>query len=161
MILYKLAGVFAILTSGFIVYIESQKYENKKLDQLDAYITLIDYIKNQVECFLLPIDEIISQCDASLLDRCGISAGTENLKTIEDIVKASELYIDQEALSLIGKFAKEYGKAYRSEQVRSCVFYKEELLKIYNKNKKSNDEQRKVRLAISLCISFSVILILI
>ena len=161
MILYKIAGVCAILTSGLIVYIESQKYENKKLNQLDAYITLIDYIKNQVECFLLPIDEIICKCDILLLNRCGITEGIEKVKTIEDIVAASELYIDQDALSLIDKFAKEYGRAYRAEQVRSCVFYKEELLKIYNNNKKSNDEQKKVRLAISLCVSFSIILILI
>ena len=59
MVLYKIVGSGSIIISALIVYLEMQKYESIKLKQINSFILLIEYIKNQIECFLLPIDVMV------------------------------------------------------------------------------------------------------
>ena len=66
MIIYKMIGSASVIISALVIYLEIQRYEKLKLKQINSYILLIEYIKNQIECFLLPIDTIILNCNKEI-----------------------------------------------------------------------------------------------
>ena len=77
MIISKLIGGVLITVCALKIYAEIQKFQKKSIKQIDSFIELIDYIKNQIECFLLPIDTIMFNCDNKLLLNCGIQRDME------------------------------------------------------------------------------------
>lgn len=148
------------MISSLVFYYDIESYQKKKQKQLGAYITLIGHIKNQVECYLLPIDEILSSLDKKLLLECTASP-VKQVRTLEEIISASNFYMDGECISLVEKFANEFGTAYRAEQLHSCDYYISELKGQMGKLKENNAKERKVHLALCLCASMSIVLLLI
>ena len=163
MLIYKIIGGGSIVVSALIFYFESQAYNKKALAQLDAYINLIEYIKNQVCCFLTPIDIILNNCDVEILKNCVMGEVSEPkiLKTVGDIIDASYFYIEQDALAVIKRFGSDFGTIYRDEQLISCDLYIDELKSIKSKKKENFEKEKKVRLALCVCLSVSMILLLI
>lgn len=161
MTLYKLIGSGSIIVSAMIMYFEMQRYERIKLKQLNSFILLIEYIKNQIECFLLPIDKIIHKCNAEIIESCGIKADHKKAEKLEDLIKATDFYCDRECVELIKQFANDFGQGYMHEQIHSCDYYRGELIKQREKIKDKSIKERKLRLALCLCASFSLILLLI
>lgn len=163
MLIFKFIGGTSVVISSLLIYLEMQKYEKLKLAQLNAYISLIEYIKNQVECFLLPIDSIIQSVSEKIIKECGIKEGTDlkSFATVNDIVQSTVFYIEGDSIGLIRQFAHDFGMGYRDEQIRLCEHYIKELIKEREKLKENSAKEKKVRLALSLCISVSLILLLI
>ena len=160
MSIYKFVGAGSILMSALLMYFEMQSYQKKRANQLDAFLSLIEYVKNQVECYMLPIDAIILSCDKKLLERCGVDIARE-YKTLEEMIEHTDFYLENDALKIILEFVKDFGVRYRSEQIISCKRYYDLLIKEREKLKEKNTKERKVRLALCLSISFSIILLLI
>ena len=161
MLFYKLIGSIGIVSSALILYFEMQKYEKLKLKQINSFILLIEYIKNQIECYLLPIDSIIHNCDVELIEACGIDKDCQNAKNLDDLISDAVFYCDKESVDIIKQFSHDFGQSYIGEQLRFCDYYKNELLKQRNKIKEKGLKEQKVRLALCLCASFSLILLLI
>ena len=161
MIIYKTVGGISIIVSALIVYFELQKYEKMKLKQINSFILLIEYIKNQIECFLLPIDVVIRNCDAKLMNACAIDNSFVQAKNLEDLVGLATFYCDEESIEIIKQFAHDFGQGYIGEQLRLCDFYRLELLKQRDKLREKGAKEQRVRLALCLCASFSLILLLI
>lgn len=161
MTLYKIIGSISIVFSAVIMYLEIQKYESLKLKQINSFILLIEYIKNQIECFLLPIDIIIRNCSEELIENCGITVDYKKIKTLEELVKSTVFYCDVECSELIKQFSNDFGQGYMQEQIRSCDYYRNELIKQRDRIKEKGAKERKVKLALCLSASFSLILLLI
>ncbi len=161
MLLYKLIGSVGIVASALIMYFEMQKYEKLKLNQINAFVLLIEYIKNQIECYLLPIDAIIHNCDIELIRACGINQNNQNAKNLDDLISSIIFYCDKESADIIKQFAHDFGQSYIGEQLRFCDYYKNELLKQRDKIKEKGLKEQKVKLVLCLCASFSLILLLI
>jgi hypothetical protein len=161
MLLYKMIGSFGIIASALIIYFEMQKYEKLKLNQINAFILLIEYIKNQIECYLLPIDAIIHNCDIELIKACGIDSDLPNAKNLEELIESAVFYCDKGSADIIKQFSRDFGQSYVGEQLRFCDYYKNELLKQRDRIKEKGLKEQKVRLALCLCASFSLILLLI
>lgn len=161
MTFYKLLGSGSIIVSALIMYFEMQHYEKLKLKQINSFILLIEYIKNQIECFLLPIDKIIHNCSEEMIKSCGINADYRKAEKLEDLIDTTDFYCDNECIELIKQFANDFGQGYMQEQVRSCDYYRGELIRQKEKLKEKSIKERKLRLALCLCASFSLILLLI
>lgn len=161
MTFYKIAGSISIVFSGLIVYFEMQRYENMKIKQINSYISLIEYIKNQIECFLLPIDAIIRSCNKELIKNCGIDTEYRNATKLDDLIESARFYCGEECIELIRQFANDFGQGYMAEQLRLCDYYRGELIKERDKLKEKGIKERKLRLAICVSASFSLILLLI
>lgn len=160
MILYKTIGAICLLASSLFIYFEMQSFQKKRIIQLEGYLSFIEYIKNQVECYMLPIDKIISLCDKGLLEKCGVDT-TIKYKSLEEIMQSTYFYIDKEAENLIIAFSKDFGTQYHTEQIKSCERYYQLLAKETEKLKEKNLKEKKIRLALCICISFSIVLLLI
>ena len=161
MVLYKIVGSGSIIISALIVYLEMQKYESIKLKQINSFILLIEYIKNQIECFLLPIDVIIHNCNEELIRNCGINTDYKKVKTLDDLVSSTTFYCNGECVDIIKQFSSNFGQGYIGEQLRSCNYYRSELIKQRDKLKEKGAKEKKLKLAICLSASFSLILLLI
>lgn len=160
MIIFKAIGGVSVVISAIIFYLEIQRYEKTKIDQLDAYISLIEYIKNQIQCYMLPIDRILYSCDKKILNRCGMQEGTR-IKNIEDILLNSNIYLDEECTDEIIRFSKGFGTSYKSEQINSCNICRDQLIRYREASKEKNKKDQKVNLSLCLCASLSIILFLI
>ena len=158
---YKVIGSGGIIVSALMIYFEMQKYEKIKLNQINAYISLIEYIKNQIECFLLPIDCIIKNCSVDIIRNCGIKGDYSKAKNLEELLMSVEFYCDFECIEIIKQFSRDFGQGYIDEQLKYCDYYRNELIKQRDKSKEKSVKEKKLRLALCLCASFSIILLLI
>ena len=163
MLVYKLLGGGSIVISAILFYFESQSYNKKFLKQLSAYISLIEFIKNQVGSYLMPIDEIIKHCDDNIIKECIMNDKTDmsHIDNLNDIINLACYYIDKETLDIIYRFANDFGLKYRSEQLVSCELYIDELREIFNKKKENYEKEKRVRFVLCICLSFSMVLLLI
>lgn len=159
MLIFKLLGGTSIFLSASMFYFEARRYEKAKLGQTDAFVTLLRYIKKQIECFSAPISTIIGQCDSKLLEECGIYLKGKKEMFFSQLLQNCTFYIDAEAIDIIKKFANEFGKSYREDQLKSCDYYISELIKYREKTVGELPKERKMRFAICFCISSSIILL--
>lgn len=161
MAIYKIVGSGSIIISAIVLYFEMQKFEKQKINQITAYILLIEYIKNQIECFLLPIDIIIHNCSKNIIDNCRINIDYTKVENLEELIMSAEFYCNAESIDLIKQFAKDFGQGYMQEQLRSCDYYRTELIKQRDHLKEKSTKEKKLRFALCLCASFSLILLLV
>ena len=158
MIIYKLIGSAGLIASGVWFYFIREKFQKRKELQLSAYIKFISYIKNQIECYMLPIDTIIAECDIKLLKECGT---VNRCSTLVDLLDDSTFYIDEDAINMLYDFAEDFGIKYYNEQIKTCDRYINELNRTREIYLNQRAKDKKLSLAICLSISFSLILILI
>lgn len=159
MLIYRMLGGVCLVSSGLWVYFIRDKFQKRKCIQLDAYINLLKYIKNQVECYMKPIDSILSSCSCELLSLCGISS-LGSMSSLEQMLENTSFYIDDDAIDVLYRFSKDYGKGYLDEQIKSCEKYTKELEELRTVYYEKRRKDKKLSLAISISISLSLFLIL-
>ncbi len=131
--IYKLIGsIVLVLASGYVT-LAVRRFEHRRLRVLDGYISLIYYIKGQIDCYAMPLGEILARVDPRILGDClgleravpysfrpGDPGGEPPLPAM---VRESRLYLEPESERLLSTFAGELGSVYRAEQVARCDYY--------------------------------------
>lgn len=97
-----------------------RRFQMKKLDTVDGFISLIFYVKGQIDCFSRPRTEILRTLPAEVFCACNCPDGAE---TLDELVDASRPYLDEESLRLVSSFVSEFGSTFRDEQLRRCDYY--------------------------------------
>ena len=116
----KLIGGGAIVICSIIFAVSHRHFQERKLRTLDGFSSLINYIKGQVDCYALPIGEIMSRLPAEIFCDCNCPEGAES---IDEIVLQCRIYLADESLRLAEAFASEFGSTFREEQLRRCDYY--------------------------------------
>jgi hypothetical protein len=96
-----------------------------KCEQIDAIIRFLRYVRNQVECYSLPSNEILALCDSALLERCGFY-NCFGEGSFEKLAYDCDIY-DVECARIVREFLCGFGKSYREEQIKECERYIAEL----------------------------------
>lgn len=159
MLTFKVFGGLCIFLSAMIFYIDIQNTQKSKIKAIESYILLMEYIENQIESYMKPIDSILNDCDKAILENCGANLSKSNL-TLHDLTQNSNLCLNEEISSYLNTFANEFGTKYRIEQISSCEKCIQLLNNHLNKIKEKHQKDKKVKLALCLSISFSIILLL-
>lgn len=154
---FKLIGCVLILASGTGFALTASRYEKRRLSVLEAWIDLIFYIRTQIDCYLMPIGEILQTADRTLLRGC---MGGPNEVELSVLLKRSAIYLGEEANRLLNSFVKEIGSSYREEQVKRCDYYLTALRGIREKQLEELPARVRVCTAISLCVSFGIAILL-
>lgn len=118
--LIKFIGSLVLVATGILSAFELARYHKRRLQTLDGIISLIFYIKGQVDCFARPIGDILKDVPPRVVQDCNCLYGIESL---DDVADASKIYLDDECLRLLCSFASEFGSNFREEQVRRCDYY--------------------------------------
>lgn len=134
------------------------RMEKKRLLVLDGYISLIRYIKGQIDCYAMPVEDIMAMADPSLLDACAgrsrryipLDAREVTVwRALPDMIRESHLYLEPESERLLHLFAAELGQTYRTEQVMRCEQYIQALGE--ERRKLADTSPLRVRMNSTLC----------
>lgn len=129
--LLKIIGSGILLLAGGYVSMAIVAFERRRLRVLDGYISLIYYIKGQIDCYALPLTDILANTDPAILAAClGVDAGELSLSAeppgtydLPGMLQRSRLYLHSESERLLDTMTGELGTTYRAEQVRRCEYY--------------------------------------
>ena len=147
----KLLGVLAMLLSGGIGAWSAVCYERRRLRVLDGWLDMIRHLRSQIDCYLMPLDEILSKSDEAILRACACRTPHPSLPSL---LASSRSYLGEESGRLIASFVKEIGGSYREEQLRRCDYYITALRT--ERNKLAESLPSRIRLSVSLCLCASI-----
>lgn len=147
----KLLGALLVLSVGVFSAFVSVQYEKKRLTVVDGWIDLILYIRGQIDCYLLPIGDILSGGDRALFEAFMSPSNAANLPAI---LEASGIYLDGEARHTLESFVREIGAGYREEQLKRCDFF---IASLRNQRERiAAALPMRIRLCATLCICISL-----
>lgn len=147
----KFLGALLIFAVGIFAAFVSVQYEKKRLSVVDGWIDLILYIKGQIDCYLMPLDDILSGGDRALFEAC---MSPSNAADLPAILNASQIYLDGDAKHTLESFVREIGSGYREEQLKRCDFFISSLQT--QRERIAADLPMRVRLCATLCICLSL-----
>lgn len=121
MLVLKIVGALILVCSGAFAAHVLNAGEALRLKQTEGFMTLFRTVKTQIDCFALPIGDILRALDRDTLDACGYREEKKPSQLLE-LSEKCEVY-DAVACSVFEQFAREFGRSYREEEVRACEYY--------------------------------------
>ena len=154
----KLLGSLLIALAGGGISLSFCRFERKRLIVLDAYISLLFYIKGQIDCYSMPLSDILLGADSSLIEACGYRGDVP--LSLQEMLPHSKIYLESESLRLLMQFSDEFGSTYKGEQLRRCDYYIDSLLERRRVLLEEIPSKSRVGSAIWMCASFALMIIL-
>ncbi len=114
----KSAGAILVLISGVYLGGYLNRSAQGTLGQVEGFLRLLQGIRLQVECFSLPIGEILARTDRSILSACGWRR-ERSPHDLRELLGGCVI-TDSETERLLLEFSSEFGKGYRQEQLNRC-----------------------------------------
>jgi hypothetical protein len=155
--IWKLLGSLILLFAGGYVSLAITRFERRRLRVLDGYISLIYYVKGQIDCYAMPLDHILASADPAVIAAClglELTSPPPVPCPLPDMVRESRLYLEPEAERLLTTLTGELGSTYRAEQVSRCDHY---LTALTEERKKLMDTlPARLRATCTLCICCAV-----
>ncbi len=152
----KLIGgaLIMIFSIGAASYIASG--EKNKIEEIEGFIALIRYVRNQIDCFSMPIENILGSCP-EILFKIGID---EKISSLSELVSKCEMTCGEECEKIINDFAVSLGKGYRERELKICDKSIGELENIKNRLVVSYPSKRKTAAALCLAIGGALLITL-
>ena len=150
MIILKLLGAALILAVGVLCAFLSVRYEKKRICILDGWIDLIAHIRNQIDCYLTPLDEILRA--AKLNDLCNTKEIGQ--PSLAELLQATASGLGEEERRLLNAFVGEIGNGYREDQIRKCNDYLETLRAL--RRDRAAGLSPRIRVLLALCLGASL-----
>ena len=66
----KLFGSLLLVGAGLYIALLLARYEHRRVGVLDGYLSLLRFIRGQIDCFSMPIGQILATVDPSVLAAC-------------------------------------------------------------------------------------------
>lgn len=153
---YKVIGSILLLLSGGIISVFVSGFGKTSLAVLDGFISLIFYIKGQVDCYSRPIGEILSGAPPEILERCFYFGGASLLNMVEKC----KVYLSDESYRLLYCFASEFGSTYREEQMKRCDYYIEALTEERRIMAEDIPKRSRIYCTLAICSSLCLAIML-
>ena len=156
--IFKLMGSLVLLLAGGYVSLSIIRFEKRRLRVLDGYISLIYYIKGQIDCYATPLGEILASADPAVIAAClGLDMTTPlphlplpAERPLSAMVKESRLYLEPETDRLLTTLTGELGSTYREEQVLRCDHYLNALTE--ERKRRRDTLPARLRATCALCV---------
>ena len=156
MTFFKLAGVFLVLASGGALAARQVRRERRRVEQLAGFVALVRYVKLQIDCFSLPVPQILLRCDRSILSACGI---TGEITDFEGALRAADLAVPPSAERLLFEFGAALGGSYRAEQLRLCEHYLGRLQPMLDTLRAEAGKRERMAWLLPMALSVSLLLL--
>lgn len=155
--LIKLIGSLLLALAGVGLAGAVCRFEKKRLEVLDGFISLLFFIKGQIDCYSLPISDILASTPAEIRERCMYDGKSGDM---ESMIKNCRIYLEDESARLLYSFAAEFGSTYRDEQLRRCDYYISALDEQRRRLADDVPVRAKVGSAITVCSALGLMIIL-
>lgn len=113
----KLIGGILLLVACFGVSHYFSGLGQKRMSYVRELISLIKYIRDNIDCYSMPIDKILESCRGDILYNLGIEKKISDLSELYDELKKS---FDGECIKILYTLARDFGKGYREHQMKIC-----------------------------------------
>ena len=124
-----------MLAGGYLM-VSLGRSERRRVRALDGFLALLCYIKGQIDCYAMPVQEILERVDGSVLAACrGFSEkeaaclpyAMAPAESVSELIRESRAHLEPESERLLTAFSAELGGTFREEQVKRCEYYMEVL----------------------------------
>ncbi len=149
----KLFGSLLLALTGLTLAVSISRFEQKKLRVIDSFISLIFHIKGQIDCYSLPLCDILRSRPSGL----ELLEGSEDLG---EILYHARIYLDAETYRLLESFYLEFGSLYREEQLKRCDYYIEALGEQRRALFEDLPARQKIGSALCICSVIGILIIL-
>ena len=164
----KLVGSLLLLLAGGYVSVAITRFERRRLRVLDGYISLIYYIKGQIDCYAMPLSEILASADPAVIAAClGLDMTTPlphlplpAERPLSAMVQESRLYLEPETDRLLTTLTGELGTTYREEQVMRCDHYLTALTEERRRLRDTLPSRLRATCALCVCCALGAAVIL-
>ncbi len=150
----KLLGSLLLVGAGIYVALAVARYERRRVGVLDGYLSLLRFIRGQIDCFSMPMEQILAAVDPSVLAACrgqnDRSAGRP-ASSLPLLLRDSHGYLGRESERLLSSFSHELGHTHREEQVGRCDYYLSAIGE--QRNRLADTLPARVRTGGALCLS--------
>jgi hypothetical protein len=159
-LILKCLGTLILLGAGGYLSLSFHRFEHRRLEVLDGYISLIYYIKGQIDCYAMPVADILARADPSLIGAClglgrwSAAEGGGTPCALPAILQESRPYLAPECERLLTTFTGELGSALRAEQVARCDYYIDALTR--ERQKLADTLPARLRTAATLCLCCTI-----
>lgn len=157
MIYLKILGAFFVAFSGIMLSVRLNRRISTSLRHAEAWEQLLGQIKNEVECFSLPVSEILARTDPSLLSLCGY-IGESAPEGLSELVE-NTVFTDAEICRVATRFASEFGRCYKNEQVERCAYFTALMSERRKKIAAELPSKRKLNATVCLSVSLGVLIL--
>lgn len=156
MIYLKILGGIFVALSGVMISYTLNRSVSVALGIAEGWERLLVQIKSEIECFSMPIGEILKRVDPTLLRQCGYT-GDERPEELSELLERSVI-ADRETARIVTRFVSEFGRCYKSEQVDRCAYF----TALMGERRKRLAEELPVRrkLNATLCVAASLGLVI-
>ena len=154
--LIKLIGGAIILGVAISLSISHVKYEDRRLRTIDGFISLLFYIKGQIDCYSLPISDILMTLSPKILADCNSEDGVFSL---DELVENSRIYLNEESERLLDSFCAEFGSVFRTEQISRTAHYIAALSEQRKLVECEVEKGRRVWSALYICCSLGLLIL--
>lgn len=118
MLFYKWIGGFLLLFCSVCVGLSQIGAERARLARAKGYLALLRHIRRQIECYSLPVGDILARAEPRLLAACGWQGGRP--PDFSALLSATAEGLGGEARGELSAFAERLGGGYRADQLRLC-----------------------------------------
>ena len=162
MLIVKVVGAVAILSSAVFWSASQKKKDTERLRRLESQIAFVRFIRDRIDRYLAPITEILRSCDEDVI--CGICIGCEDsecmdIEALRRLLRSGEYYAD--GGEIMDSFLSSLGSSYREGEIAGCDICLRELDSIYKRLEKELPRERKGRCVLALCLAAGIVIILI
>ena len=138
-----------------------------RMRRLDSLISLISFVREQIDRYLTPVSDILRRCDPEVLEGCFIGCSMVDLKStlpgdMQEFVNAiAEGEYVADGREALVSFASDFGRSFREEELRSCDVCLDALRKTRTRLAEELPRERRSRTVLGFCIAAAIIIILI
>ena len=157
----QIIGILLILCSTIFIANRMISEVEKTLRATSALRAVMEHTKNLIECYSLPIGQILRRLDPSVLEACGYKR--ENSKPPLTLLELAEnsCIPDAESFEIFLSFAKDFGKEFRKDEILRCSAFLEKMRSREQKLLKESAKKKKVILTTFICMALVVVILLI
>ena len=155
----RVLGALALTLSGAMGARLINSRASDELAVTEGAISLVREIRVRVECFSMPIGEILAVCDARLLRGCGYESESRP-RDLCELARGMSGGGDTYATKLIGELGAEFGRGYREEQLRACDHYLARLAEHRTGLSSTLAQKKKRNAALCLCSAIALAILL-
>lgn len=120
MLACKLAGAILLLASGTGLALGASRFSRNRLSVYDGLISLIFFIKGRIDCYAMPVQEILGTMDKGILADCRCPG---EIGSIDELLMHVRPYVTPQTLRVLRTFGQGLGSGFRDEQLRRCDYY--------------------------------------
>lgn len=157
----KIIGAAFVFISAGIWSVKYRQMGKERLRRLRGQIDFVGFVRERIERYLLPISQIISECDKKTADALVIGCQESEYADIDGlraILRGGRYYSD--GGEVFERFLSSLGSSYREEEVLGCDACHRDLSALYGKLSAEIPKDAKSRTVLAFCLSAAIVIIL-